>query len=157
MQPTESAYYVIGDDGNKYGPADLNDLSAWAREGRIHPHTWLESAITHQRLTAGQVPGLFAAYHTGQQAFQPQNYTAQNQALTAFLLGGFSLFACCAPFGIYLSIVVAGIGFYLGAKSGRAGNMAGSVGAVFCGLVIALDLTILVVGFNLLQYVNGLR
>jgi hypothetical protein len=35
-------YYVRAQDGNRYGPADLETLNAWAAEGRINAATMIE-------------------------------------------------------------------------------------------------------------------
>jgi hypothetical protein len=39
-------YYVIAQDGNRYGPADIPTLQQWVREGRIAPNTTLEDEVT---------------------------------------------------------------------------------------------------------------
>jgi hypothetical protein len=51
-------YFVIADDGNKYGPADLATLNAWIAEGRLQPNTILEEVQTMERRPASAVPGL---------------------------------------------------------------------------------------------------
>lgn len=52
-------YYVVTDDGQKYGPADLDTLKQWQAENRLTPTTKLEEASTGKQLDAAQVPGLF--------------------------------------------------------------------------------------------------
>jgi len=52
-------YYVIGPDGNKYGPADVPTLKQWVAENRLGQQSMLEDFSSGQRLQAGQVPGLF--------------------------------------------------------------------------------------------------
>ncbi|CAN1569099.1 hypothetical protein MCEMSE15_03103 [Fimbriimonadaceae bacterium] len=51
-------FFVIADDGNKYGPADLATLNAWIAEGRLQPNTILEEVQTMERRPASTVPGL---------------------------------------------------------------------------------------------------
>ncbi len=51
-------YFVIADDGNKYGPADLATLNSWIAEGRLQPTTILEEVQTMERRPASAVPGL---------------------------------------------------------------------------------------------------
>lgn len=51
-------FFVIADDGNKYGPADLATLNAWIAEGRLQPNTILEEVQTMERRPASAVPGL---------------------------------------------------------------------------------------------------
>ena len=36
-------WYVKSDDGNVYGPADMEKLSTWARDGRIDPSSYLST------------------------------------------------------------------------------------------------------------------
>jgi hypothetical protein len=51
-------YYVIGDDGQKYGPADVATLSSWATQNRVTAATQLEEVGTGRVVSASQVPGL---------------------------------------------------------------------------------------------------
>lgn len=39
-------FFVLAADGNKYGPAEEAELTAWADEGRLRPETSLEDALT---------------------------------------------------------------------------------------------------------------
>lgn len=52
-------YFVVGDGGSKYGPADVETLKQWAAENRLTPTTMLEDAATGVQLQASQVPDLF--------------------------------------------------------------------------------------------------
>lgn len=52
-------YYVVGEGGAKYGPADLDTLKQWAAENRLTPSMTLEDAATGVQMPASQVPGLF--------------------------------------------------------------------------------------------------
>lgn len=54
-------YYVVGEGGAKYGPADLDTLKQWAAENRLTPAMTLEDAATGTQMPANQVPGLFPA------------------------------------------------------------------------------------------------
>lgn len=51
-------WYVIGRDGQKYGPADLPTLQAWANENRVRPDTLLEEEGTGAQVLAQSVAGL---------------------------------------------------------------------------------------------------
>ncbi|MFQ3586708.1 MAG: CD225/dispanin family protein [Fimbriimonadaceae bacterium] len=53
-----SRYYVVGEDGQKYGPADLVSLNRWIREGRLLPSMFLEEELTGMRVAAGMLSGL---------------------------------------------------------------------------------------------------
>ena len=50
-------YYVIAQDGQRYGPVDLATLNQWANDNRVVPTTTLEST-DGQRLEASSVPGI---------------------------------------------------------------------------------------------------
>jgi len=52
-------YYVIGPDGNKYGPADVPTLKQWVAENRLQPDSMLEDFNSGQRMPAASVAGLF--------------------------------------------------------------------------------------------------
>lgn len=50
-------YYVVDAGGQRYGPADLTMLRAWAREGRVTADSALEVEGTGQRTSAAAVLG----------------------------------------------------------------------------------------------------
>lgn len=50
------AYYVLDDQGNRYGPADDLTLQEWVHQGRIDEKTVLENEESGVRLPAIQVP-----------------------------------------------------------------------------------------------------
>src|SRR5689334_17380904 len=54
-------YYMIADDGTKYGPADLPILNQWIVEGRVGPLSTLQEVATARYVRADTVPGL--AFH----------------------------------------------------------------------------------------------
>jgi len=51
-------YFVVTQDGQRFGPADINTLQQWANEGRLLATSTLEEEITGNRVLAGSVPGL---------------------------------------------------------------------------------------------------
>jgi|GEM_PF-1791148 len=51
-------YYVLDDQGQKYGPADLATLNSWAAEGRIRQNTQVEDEASGLRMAASAVSGL---------------------------------------------------------------------------------------------------
>jgi len=51
-------YYVVGPDGQKYGPAEPQQLQAWVMEGRITPQTFIEDATSGDRVPAAALPFL---------------------------------------------------------------------------------------------------
>lgn len=48
-------YFVLGDNGQKYGPADVPTLEAWATEGRLLAATQLEDETTGERKSAAEL------------------------------------------------------------------------------------------------------
>lgn len=52
------SYFVVADDGNKYGPADVATLNQWIQEGRITPESSLQNEATGEMLRAQSVSGL---------------------------------------------------------------------------------------------------
>lgn len=53
-----SRYYVVAEDGQKYGPADMVALNRWIREGRLLPTMFLEEEGTGMRVVASMLSGL---------------------------------------------------------------------------------------------------
>ena len=54
-------YFVIGDDGSRYGPADIDTLVAWAAEGRIVASTMLIDRGTEEQVRAASLSAVAAA------------------------------------------------------------------------------------------------
>jgi TM2 domain-containing membrane protein YozV len=54
-------YFVIGVDGNRYGPADVDILVQWAREGRIVGSTLLIERGTERQVRADSLTALAVA------------------------------------------------------------------------------------------------
>lgn len=52
-------YFVLGQGGAKYGPADVATLNQWAAEGRIAPGTLFEEEGTGRTVHGHEVAGLF--------------------------------------------------------------------------------------------------
>lgn len=51
-------YFVLTQDGHRYGPADIAVLNLWIAEGRLQPNQWVEEEGTGQRHMASAVFGL---------------------------------------------------------------------------------------------------
>lgn len=51
-------YFVIGQDGQKYGPANMDTLRQWVREGRVNGGTRLEPVTGGPAIMASQLPDL---------------------------------------------------------------------------------------------------
>ncbi len=53
-------YFLIGADGNRYGPADIDTLVQWAREGRIIASTTLIDRGTEKQVRADSITAVAA-------------------------------------------------------------------------------------------------
>lgn len=54
----ENTYFVITEEGLRYGPATLQNLNEWLAEGRISPTTTIEVPSLNQTFPAQNVPGI---------------------------------------------------------------------------------------------------
>lgn len=90
-------YFVVGPDGQQYGPADAATLNQWVTEGRIDSNTTLVEEATGVSRRAGEVLNLGYSYAPpapqapptyGQTPFQtPPNY-GQPPAYSPQMAGG---------------------------------------------------------------------
>lgn len=148
-------YLVIAPDGQKYGPADVNTLAEWGREGRITPQTLLESMTDGSRIAAGSVPGIFqnaqASYQPPQQFAQYQRtYQAGpvpnsgNDITMAFVFGGISILCCPIVFGpLAISYAL---------KAQRAGHPTAQAALIFAIIAMLLGF-----GIGALTYFSTLQ
>lgn len=103
-------YYVIAHDGNRYGPADIETLQQWVREGRVAPNTTLEDEFTGTQMRASLLPELshlFPSEMVPPAYQQPRAMTGggpSSRATTALVLGILGLL-CCGLLGIPAIIV----------------------------------------------------
>lgn len=105
-------YYVIAQDGNRYGPADIPTLQQWVREGRIAPNTTLEDEFTGTQIRASLLPELSHLFPSqpvppGDSYRQPPPMTGgrpSSRATTALVLGILGLL-CCGLLGIPAMII----------------------------------------------------
>lgn len=105
-------YFVIAQDGNRYGPADIATLQQWVREGRIAPNTTLEDEFTGAQIRASLLPEL--SYLFPSQGTPPADTYQQprpmtgggpsSKATTALVLGILGLL-CCGLLGIPAIII----------------------------------------------------
>jgi hypothetical protein len=51
-------YFVVAEDGSKYGPAEVKLLNDWIEEGRLLPGMTLEEEGSKHQITAASVEGL---------------------------------------------------------------------------------------------------
>jgi hypothetical protein len=145
-------YFVVGDDGNKYGPADVATLNQWAQQGRLNATSVLEDAQTGARYSASQVPGIQIAGAGFQSATQsgyqqPPNYQqppyGQNpyqqyprngmgmygddgaqDIQKAWIFGGIGIICC--------PVVFSSLGIYFALQGQRKGHPSGQAALYFC-------------------------
>lgn len=127
-------YFVVGPNGERYGPADVAMLSQWVQEGRVLGHHLIEVEATGQRIQAAQIPGLVftqphqqppQAWNQPFGATPPSPYQAPSSGFgaydsdigqrdynTALICGGVSIaFTLGIPFSFLLgAIILAAVG-----------------------------------------------
>jgi hypothetical protein len=176
-------YYVIGPDGNKYGPADVPTLKQWVAENRLSPDSMLEDFGTGQRVTAGSVPDLFgdpqiAAAPTAQAGptmSAPVTGTVYQQApsgarpqgaaddgkifvILGWVAAGCGLALFCCPYVSQLLAVTGVIFAFVAASKGHPGAKALKIFSIVA-LVITIGVLIALFAFNdaLQQWAEEMR
>ncbi len=69
-------YFVVSEDGSKYGPADVGLLNEWIGEGRLLPVMILHEEGTNHPVTAASIDGLDFY------SLEPKGATAANAMAT---------------------------------------------------------------------------
>lgn len=127
-------YYVLSDDGQKYGPADVATLNGWIAENRLMPHQMLEEEASGARFAARAVTGLnfptqpaaagtptggpgYSGYYRGDAASADDG---SRDLQVAWILFGVSFLACCvANFG---GFIIPGVGVYYANQARKKGH-----------------------------------
>ena len=150
-------YFVVGSDGNEYGPVDIDTLKQWATENRIQPTTSLRDEQSGVRGLASQVPGLFTASAPAVSTSPPMGPPSGNPSygnptvdyprpsdqvndsfpVRTFLypLGGLISFFVCGGFGF----IFAGYGVYYAYQQFQSGSkwgVAALVWSIVCMVAI---------------------
>lgn len=152
-------------EGQQYGPAHLNDVHGWIREGRLHPgdHVWSEGMA--EWTAAGNIPELFppaaGAAATPQAGLpapgvpplaQPQaGYAGKGMCVGGMVLGIVSIVGLCCfcMYGIP-SIIFGLVGLILSIVGTRQAKQAGGstgmgvTGIILSAIGIALGVIVLV-------------
>jgi hypothetical protein len=153
-------YYVIGADGNKYGPVDKPTLQQWAAEGRVMPHSEVHDVATGVQGPAGQIPGVFGVApaqpppaqspnpgtpyaQPTYQAYPRQNASYPSQESSGPLWG--IIIRCALAFVSFF--VLGGFGFifggyalYYAVQLKSAGSKYGTLALVIAGITMAIIL-----------------
>lgn len=149
------SYFVLGADGQRYGPVDLATLNQWAQEGRVQANTVIVDVATGGDLLASQMPGLnlpAAPYspppspypRAGGGAYSPVS-TGSTEATLAWVFGALTIVTCCA--------VLPAVGWYFANRAAALGNPQASGARVFN--IVMLGLSIVGGLFYLLAMVMG--
>ena len=141
------AYYVLGEQGQKYGPADLSTLNLWIGEGRIVFNTMLEDEASGGRIVASSVQGLNFPLASPQVAsnyprpgqapmMQPPTYSTTSSDSGASDIRLAFILAAVSPFlSFFLPIgglISAGYGMRAARRAQQAGHPLGLLGVVLC-------------------------
>ena len=123
-------YYVLGSDGKRYGPTEVEGLKAWAIEGRVDAQTTLELEDGTQIL-ASQVPGLLPHAVPPMQVSAPYRPDdGATELTTAWICGAVGLLVC-GPIAI--------IGLVNANKAVIKGNAGGNAARIFNIVVLVLS------------------
>jgi hypothetical protein len=147
-------YYVLSDDGQKYGPADVPTLNQWIAENRLLPTQMLEEEASGARFAARAVPGLnfpmpadnpaptgpaYSGYYRGPQGAGGAvgGDDGSREITPAWILFAVGVFSGCCLFA-FGGFLVPGAGVYFALKAKQKGHPQG-------GLVFGLNLAVLIV------------
>ena len=159
MLPYAVRYYVLADDGQKYGPADIATLNAWIADNRLLPTQMLEEEASGVKIAARAVAGLnfptsesaatppppagtpYAGYYRGTQEVGDDG---SKDVMVAWIMFGVSFISCC--FVQWGGFVIPAVGTYYANRARNKGHQQGTLTFVLnlIWLVILVLLCILV-------------
>ena len=156
-------FFVLTQDGQRYGPADIPTLNQWIVEGRIPANQWLEQEGTGQRLIASAVPGLFflpaaessvpvgfsqAPGYYNRGPIYGQTYGGQfggsSELSMAWVLGVIGLL-CFPPTAI--------VGIIMANRARKAGHPSATAAIIFNWIVLGLGVCGAVLMFSILRMI----
>jgi hypothetical protein len=144
----QATYKILGGDGKEYGPASLDQMLAWVREGRVNATTQVWRSDQSAWLSAAQLPELQIPPQPVPLAQAGGVMTADAQHLYAHMRSGATWFywiaalslinSVAALFGMGWRLIVGlGITQFVDAFAERLGGG---------GLAVALTLNVLIAG-----------
>ncbi len=152
-------YKIIGVDGKEYGPASLDQIKEWIRQGRVNAHTLIQPSGSADWKAAGEIPEIQPLLGSAVPAATvpgpalppaigtPVPARQQGLAITSFVLGIIS-FAFC--FGLLTGIPAIICGHaaknrvrrspekYAGAGFAMAGLILGYLSVLYTVLILAI-------------------
>jgi hypothetical protein len=143
-------YFVLLDNGQRFGPADVRLLNQWAQEGRLLPGSTLEDTSTRQRFFANQMPGLI--FPQGAPGMAPGQWTqppgpmpyAQYQRPLGMADNGSgdltASWVCSALSWVALPIVLSAVGLVMANKAEAKGNPSAQAARIFAMVSLALQI-----------------
>lgn len=115
-------YFVVAQDGQRYGPVDLPTLNSWVQQGRILHYTVIVDAMTGRQVPAAQIPGLNLP-DAQPMVYSPRDYPrivdtqADKQANIAIAFGIAGIVVC--PLLSLIGIAFAAMAIQGGAMKGK--------------------------------------
>ena len=95
-------YLVYGKTGERFGPATVQDLNEWAKDGRVDINSMVAAMDTEKVIPITRVPGFQIAPPRPKssttyqpQAPKPVSIVVENNLVQAILV----TMCCCLPFG----------------------------------------------------------
>jgi hypothetical protein len=140
-------YFVIGANGEKYGPASVDDLNNWATEGRINAYSMVVAEDSPNSVPISSVPGfqneLLASSPTmSQPNYQnPPSYMSGGKIENHLVKSILTTFFCCMPLGIVAIVFAAQVdGFVRSGDFARAEDSARKAN-LFSNISLGIGLT----------------
>lgn len=131
-------YFVVGANGELFGPADVPTLNQWIAEGRLLPTTMVQEELGGARFAASMLQGLnfpnvqSAAYPRMGGVPMPNYDNGASEIKNAWILGIVGFFC----FGI----ILAPLGLYYAIKAKQKGHPQAVGAIVLCAIVAGLSL-----------------
>jgi len=129
-------YFVIGPNGELYGPADIATLNQWILQGRLLPTTMIQEELGGARFAASMLrelnfarPGERPGYAIPQPTYGVD--PGAQEVKLAWIYGSLGLLCCslCSPIGIYYAV-----------QARKKGSRSASAPFIFCIIVTALNI-----------------
>lgn len=142
-------YFVIGPDGQEYGPTNVDGLREWAAQNRLISTTMLKNVATGETVAASTIPGLFPsappAYPNYSQPptavayprYQPPAQTSRGGSeylwrSILYSLGAVLLFFVAHGFGL----IFAAYSMYYAIQTQRDGSKYGVIAIVISAIAL---------------------
>lgn len=106
-------YYVFGPNGERFGPADVELLNRWAKQGRVDNDTLVQALGSESKIPITMVPGFTAGPPiVNPRPSQGQTYVGapmgSNPHIESHLTKALvSTLCCCLPLGVVAVIYAA--------------------------------------------------